>query len=260
MRGAVTKRVAAANELAGRPFHKLKSAAFHRDPGYFIAHAGGAIDGSTYTNSREAIELAIKNGFKFIETDLITTTDGHLFAAHDWKFFNETLTGRPDLGEQPASLAEAKSRKILGKYTPVDMADLREIFAENDSIHLVTDKTADYRRLVDSFPFADRLIVEVFTVDQYLKALEAGIRYPAFAIFGPADLEAALTYKFNQVTAPSQFVEENRADFARLHSLGVAVMTYGGPDTEEYFAEALGRTTSLYYSDFWSPRTGGPVK
>jgi hypothetical protein len=35
----------------------------------FIAHAGGAIDSCVYTNSREALELAAKIGYRFIEFD-----------------------------------------------------------------------------------------------------------------------------------------------------------------------------------------------
>ena len=44
---------------------------FHNGNDHLIAHAGGAIDGNVYTDSREAVENAIKYGYKFIEIDFI---------------------------------------------------------------------------------------------------------------------------------------------------------------------------------------------
>lgn len=57
-----------------------------------IAHGAGQIDGKKYTNSLEALELAVKNGYKFIELDLLITKDKRIIAAHDWKMFEE-MTG-----------------------------------------------------------------------------------------------------------------------------------------------------------------------
>jgi len=48
-----------------------------------IAHAGGAIDGNAYTNSREAIERNYAQGTRLFELDFNLTSDGHWVAAHD---------------------------------------------------------------------------------------------------------------------------------------------------------------------------------
>ena len=56
---------------------------------HYIAHAGGAIDGIRYTNSKEAILNSISKGAKYIELDLSLTRDGKLVAVHDWHWFNE---------------------------------------------------------------------------------------------------------------------------------------------------------------------------
>ena len=53
----------------------------------FIAHAGGGINGLTYTNSVNAIEQSILNNFKLIELDLLITEDKMIIASHDWKSF-----------------------------------------------------------------------------------------------------------------------------------------------------------------------------
>ena len=45
-------------------------------PNHLIAHAGGAINGYTYTNSRESLINALDNGFRYIELDLCVTPQG----------------------------------------------------------------------------------------------------------------------------------------------------------------------------------------
>ena len=41
----------------------------------FIAHAAGGINFDTYTNSVEALEKSIDNGYRLIEIDLMETSD-----------------------------------------------------------------------------------------------------------------------------------------------------------------------------------------
>lgn len=50
-----------------------------------VAHAGGGIDGQTYTNSLEALDLNIKKGFLYFELDFVFTKDGYLVCLHDWE-------------------------------------------------------------------------------------------------------------------------------------------------------------------------------
>lgn len=41
-----------------------------------VAHAGGGLPNATYTNSRAAIDLAVQNGFKYIEIDFMREGEG----------------------------------------------------------------------------------------------------------------------------------------------------------------------------------------
>lgn len=50
---------------------------------YLIAHAGGAIGGYTYTNSKESLINALNNGFRYIELDLFETSDDIIVCSHD---------------------------------------------------------------------------------------------------------------------------------------------------------------------------------
>ena len=99
-----------------------------------IFHAGGQIQGHTYTNSLEAIEetLAKNSEECLIEIDLAHTSDGALVCVHEWSdvFLNQ---------KEAVTLEEFLARKIQGKYTPLTAEHLMQIMAENSQMYLVTD-------------------------------------------------------------------------------------------------------------------------
>lgn len=49
-----------------------------------IAHAGGAIDGNSYSNSVEAVTRNYELGTRLFELDFELTSDGAWVDAHDW--------------------------------------------------------------------------------------------------------------------------------------------------------------------------------
>jgi hypothetical protein len=55
-----------------------------------IAHAGGSIDGAVYTNALAAFDRAYSRGFRRIEVDFETTSDGVLVCGHDWDAYGGT--------------------------------------------------------------------------------------------------------------------------------------------------------------------------
>lgn len=96
-----------------------------------IYHAGGSIEGNSYTNSREAVEKTLADGNDFIEMDLRYTSDHHLVCAHSWTDVY--------LEDQEPTLEEFLNSKIQGKFTPMTAEDLLEIMAENPQMHLILD-------------------------------------------------------------------------------------------------------------------------
>ncbi|MBQ2778940.1 MAG: hypothetical protein IJF46_04120 [Bacteroidaceae bacterium] len=139
-----------------------------------IAHAGGAIDGRTYTNSREALERALANGYRHIELDLALTSDSTLVAAHSWQLFNE-ISGFAHKGDTAPTLDEFLSRRIYGRYTPLTAKEINRFFLENEELILVTDKISDAAILEENFPtLKKRMIVEAFTHDDYVRLKEQG--------------------------------------------------------------------------------------
>lgn len=145
--------------------------------GYFsaelIAHAGGGGD-VPYTNSREALEKSIADGYRYIEFDLLFTADSVLVAAHDWNMFNKQ-TGYAHLGDTAPTFADFSSRRISGKYTPISAAEINTVFERDTTIFLVTDKLSSPELLARNFPnLKERMVVEAFSYDDYTSLRNEG--------------------------------------------------------------------------------------
>lgn len=138
----------------------------------YIAHAGGEVNGVKSTNSKQALDANYKKGFRLFELDIITTSDGHLVAAHDWKMWAR-FTDYP--GALPPSLSEFKKHKIYGDYTTLDMKGINDWFANHPDAILVTDKLNDPLAFANAFVDKDRLIMELFSLMAVEEASKNGI-------------------------------------------------------------------------------------
>jgi len=128
---------------------------------YFIAHAGGAIDGINYTNCREALDLSYSKGCRLFELDLRLTTDGKIVASH---------------GEVEITEAEFMSQLIEEKYTPMNMDTLNFWFKNHQDAILITNKINDPERIYNEFQFRNRVIMELFSWKAVDKAIALGIK------------------------------------------------------------------------------------
>ena len=146
----------------------------------YIAHAGGGIEQYTYTNSLEAVNLSINNGYKLIEIDLRETKDKHFVGVNTWeKYKKDNLFNENVINNEPLYLKEFKKIKIFKKYTPLTINEINKIFTENDDLILVTDKTNNFRKINSDFSFdKKRIIVEIFGKKNYFKSIKHGIINP----------------------------------------------------------------------------------
>ncbi len=97
---------------------------------HLIAHAGAAIEQTTYTNSLEALESAKRAGFKFVEIDLQVLPDGTIVGGHD--DVHSALSAK--------TWKEFSTHLIAEKFTPLSLPMIREFFHNNPDMWLVTDK------------------------------------------------------------------------------------------------------------------------
>lgn len=229
----------------------------YKNPAAYIAHGGG-VGRFTYSNSLESVlDSVLNKKFQFVELDLLETTDGKLVGGHDWeslhKLVNSTRKGA-------LSSTDIQNLSINGKHKPIFGEDIRRLMFNNKKLVIVTDKIKNYPLIAKELPELDRVIVEVFDVFDYLSAIRAGIKLPAFHISTPRQIELARKLQFPIVTidAPNFFnKEENIHLIQQLHNEGVTIflawVSYPKKDSPDWVHKYLGRTVSKIYTDQWSP-------
>lgn len=247
---------------------KMKNAKFG-DEFSVIAHAGGGIisenqKGFVYTNSLEAVEFSIKDGKKMIELDIEKTSDGVLVAVHNWQEFKyKNRTNKNDLffefSKKPLSYSQFKLISNNSSVTYLGIDEIVEIFKKNKNIILVTDKIQDLDLLVDKFPFRERLLVEVFNLDDYDKAHELGVNNVALNVDIRSDdvINQVKKHDIKMVTFRARDVLNRRDSHSiakQLINMGVVNLAYTTSDID-FMKRSIGETISVFYTDFWSVKT-----
>jgi hypothetical protein len=205
---------------------------FYDTDEHLIAHAGGKIGGYVYTDSREAVERSIRDGAKFVEIDWIKTSDGVYIAGHDWEMVNK-MTGHS--GDKPLSWKEFKNSKIYGKYTPMDEYDVAELMHKYPDWIMLIDKARDIKHLAKAFPMKNRVILQVYGLIGYAKALKAGFDYPTLRLKGGRrgvkGIYMVLMKLMNvkSVILGEKSFNKNIDYIEKLHDEGLTVILYGNP-------------------------------
>lgn len=126
-----------------------------------IAHASGIIDKKIYTNSLDALNISYQQGARILELDILTTSDGHYVATHDWPLWKQQ-TGFT--GPLPPTLNEFNNHLILNKYTPLDMYKINHWFKIHSDAILITDKVNDPINFINQFTDPNRVYMELFSL------------------------------------------------------------------------------------------------
>lgn len=107
-------------------------------PVHRVAHAGGGVDDQTYTNSFEALNYNLQQGFRYFEIDFSFTSDDQLVCLHDWeesfeRFFGVQSNGAVTVDEFEDLVA---NESPFHKCTADSLADWMRT---NSDTYLVTD-------------------------------------------------------------------------------------------------------------------------
>ena len=146
-----------------RPFGTCNR--YWRDSSFYIAHAGGEIDGYRYTNSKEAVLQALNQGCKYIELDIYCTSDSHLVCMHGLDLYNKQTESHYEIDN--FTLDDFRKNKIYGRYTPIS---LQEVLLTQDSIDfvLVTDGLSDARLFNREInKNRNKIMVEAFSPEDF---------------------------------------------------------------------------------------------
>jgi glycerophosphoryl diester phosphodiesterase len=145
--------------------------------GVLIAHALGGIEGTTYSNSKEAFEHSWRLGFRWFEVDLSTTADSVLVC------FHERYESHIGLDVPVSEVTAARFLKSTydGRFSPLTFEDLLRMLAGRPGAVLVTDT----KEL--SADVMERLDAAIRRVDPALRA------QIVVQIYRPEDLELVRT-------------------------------------------------------------------
>ena len=136
----------------------------------FIGHGLYGIDGKDYSNSLESLELGYNNGIRVMEADFLFTSDGSIVLNHYWEFsFIE-------------SYREFLDKKILDKYTSMDIYDLLKCMEKYNDLYIIIDTKEDeycnktaldiIEKIVEitkeyDEKLLDRFIVQIYNSENY---------------------------------------------------------------------------------------------
>lgn len=236
---------------------KLSDNSFYSEYSY-IAHAGGGIEGNTYTNSKEALLQSINNHFKLIEIDLLVTSDKKILGYHDWHSLSEMCnfdkekikTFKLDLIKKCNFLLDDKN------YTFLDDQLINKIFSENDKLVLVTDKISDFSLIKKKFDFNNRIIVETFGINNYLKAKLYRVGNPMYNFtIGRRNDWYVKMFNIKFIATSADNVVRYRDLFQKYIKEGRIIFAYSSNDTN-FNKQNIGSTVSAVYTDFWNIKLG----
>jgi glycerophosphoryl diester phosphodiesterase len=132
-----------------------------------VAHAGGSIDGAVYTDSVAAFDRAYSRGFRVLEVDFQTTSDGVLVCGHDWEAY----------GGIPPTSERYFSDRAQSAHPACTMDELYAWFAAHPDAALVSDPK-DRPVEVNTRLFArlgPRLMAQAYSVDDLAQLTDAGV-------------------------------------------------------------------------------------
>lgn len=228
---------------------------------FWIAHGGG-IGEFVYTNCLEAVQDSLRRGFRYIELDIMTTSDGHLVGGHTWKELR-TLAGADAVNEAPMSRSEIEALRTKWKKTILFAEDICQLMQKNPEMILVTDKIQDFALLAKEVPFRERMIIEAFSCYGALRAFQNGFHNVALTAYSVHDLRNAQQYRIPGIVLYAPLIEESAEALAlvqQLHQSGCCIMVHCASvcDKPDYVHRHLGKNISRIYTNTWSPSAPPP--
>ena len=228
-----------------------------KDVDRMIAHAGGIVEGTTYTNSLEALERSYKNGFRLFELDIIKTKDGHYVAYHNWKLWRDK-TGFS--GAIPPNLNTFKENKVEGGFTSLDMDDINNWFSKHKDAILITDKINDPDDFIPKFIDRDRLMMELFSFEavekaQALKIKDAILTGDLLDHIGADKVKELQKRNISKVATSIRKVGAQKDLYKKIMDAGIKVYAYHinvDPFRDEAYMvrEAMDYCYGLYADDW----------
>ena len=171
-----------------------------------IAHAGGAYNGETYTNSLEALD-ANKGEFTIFEIDLAFTSDDELVCSHDWDGYPKQIFGF-DIGGVPSLSEFERLSNENPRFTNCTLTTLAKWMEENPEAVVVTDvkdrNIEALAHIAKKFPaLVSRFIPQIYNMGEYDPARALGYEKVILTIYnwGASEIDIVEAVKGKQLFA-----------------------------------------------------------
>lgn len=222
-----------------------------------IAHALGSIDGYVYTNSREAMNKSLEKGYKYLEVDMDSTSDGVIVASHDWAYFND-ITNHSELKDTMISFEEFSTRKIYDMYTPITIQEIIDTLKNNPDVSIVTDKISDPDIIEKYFSeIKERVYVECFSEEDYFELKEKGYNV-MFSTDNANDILIYITKNllkgYGKIDFITTSVDQDSKELRKIKCIMPLKVSMYTINTEELLNEHMDEI-DFFYSDFYDPST-----
>jgi phosphoglycerol transferase len=228
-----------------------------------VAHAGGGINGKTYTNSLEALDHNLKNGFSYFELDFSFTKDRQLVCIHDWKQnFNRVFGFLPK--EKPTLEAFELLVKDKSEFKPCTLETLANWMEQNTSAFIITDMKEDnlegLRIIAEKISeFKRRIIPQIYDPRNYNEVKGMGYEQIIWTLYrynGSSDEVLRWTEKFNglfAITMPKDLATSDLPKKLADKHIPTYVHTINTLDEMNRFVKDFGVTE--IYTDFLRPES-----
>jgi len=212
-------------------------------PHALVAHAGGAVGGLPYTNSRQALDGSWERGFRLFEVDLSWTSDGKLVLLHDWGPNLQRVWGAP---EGRLTLAAFQALRTTAGLTPLDLGGLDAWVSGHPGARIVSDvkeRNVEALRVVTTRhpSLARRLVPQIYGFQEYEPVRSMGYLSIILTLYlsDATDDEVVAFARKHKLLAVTMWPARARAErfVERLAAIGVPVYAHTVNDRAR--AEAL---------------------
>ena len=196
-----------------------------------VAHAGGGLDNLTYINSLEALNVNYRNGFRFIEIDLVWTSDGHLVLIHDW---NKTVSRLFNVPPRCYSLKEFKKMKMINGMTALSLDDLSKWMSKHPDVFIITDVKSDNGRALamirEDYPeLVKNFIPQIYYFYEYFPVRDLGFSHIILTLYRTSYSDQAILKfaKKYHLIAVTMWFERAQSDLPKeLREIGTPTYAY----------------------------------
>ena len=234
-----------------------------------IAHAGGGHHFGKHSNSKEAMDQAVANGFKYIELDFRLAKNGEWVLMRNWTHSHLRYFSRfPRLPEvfldqlkiTPNSAESFRNRNMRYNLTPMTLTDATLWLGENPEVRIITDFKEENITGLIALKKAmggnlDQIIPQVYNMEEYEAVQTMGYTDTIFTAY-KITLDETKMSEFKKMknlfalTVPKKWIDEHINALLPEDAPQILTHTINDPSVAEDL-KAYG--VSGFYTDYLIP-------